>query len=87
MSRRSIQVSIEPPTDTDPTYRLQPYGETVGIPVLNCYPQHDLDVAQLTFNPTTPQDTIRYLRLLAAAATDLADEIERAATTDAVLKS
>lgn len=82
-----IHMSVEPPFGGEPTYRLQSYENTAGIAVLACMPKSGYDVVDLSFNPEQPGDTIRYLRLLAGAATDLADELERAATTDAVLKS
>lgn len=82
-----IHMSVEPPFGAEPTYRLQPYERTAGLAVLSCFPRTGYEVVDLSFNPAMPGDTIRYLRQLAAAATDLADELERAATTDAVLKS
>ena len=75
----SMHFSYDPPTGESPRQRLQPYEDTAGIPVLSFSAQLNVDVVELSFDPRTPDNTIRYLRELAAAARALADAVELAA--------
>lgn len=67
-------ISIEPNPDQPPASRLSPYPNTIGIPVveLTAHPYR----GELSFNPADPEGSIRYLRQLAAVATDLADQVQ-----------
>lgn len=74
----TVQFSYSPPADESPRQRLQPYENTVGIPVLSFTKVLNLDVIELSFDPRNPENTIRYLRELASTATDLAAKVEDA---------
>lgn len=71
-----VRASIEPDPDKPPKTRLSPYEGTLGIPVVELT-RHPFN-AELSFNPADPEGSIRYLRQLAAAATDLADQVQDA---------
>lgn len=81
----TVHFDYTPTADVEPTSHITAYdGHPVGIPVLDLAPRYSADVVKLHFNYADPSDTIRYLRQLAAVATDLADQVEHAAA-EAVL--
>lgn len=87
MSAPSLRANFTPKPGADPSARLSPYHDTIGIPIIGLAGKHELYESDLTLHYDDPGESIRYLRQLAAVATDLADEIERAATTEVLLKS
>jgi len=80
----SIFFSYTPTENVEPTSRISPYADSIGIPILNLAPRYGMDDVKLHFNHADPSDTIRYLRRLAAVAADLADQVEHKAA-EAVL--
>lgn len=67
----SVDVYASIPAGTEPDTHLTPYTNAVGIPVIDLMPQ-----LKVQFSPTDPEAAIRYLRQLAAVATDLADQVQ-----------
>jgi hypothetical protein len=81
-----LRIDYCPEPDAEPVAELHPFGETVGIPAVYLGGHDSAHTVQVSLHPRDPAGSIRYLRQLAAAATDLADKVERAAA-EAVLGS
>ena len=77
----SVSVQAGVPAGAEPITRITPFEDTIGIPVVEF-----ISGVQIQFRPHDPEGTIRYLRQLAAVATDLADLVEHKAA-EAVLSA
>lgn len=75
----SVTVNARLKAGTEPTTRMTTYRDSIGIPVVSFTGDIGSDTVSVQMNPDDPHDAIRYLRQLAAVATDLADEVERRA--------
>lgn len=86
-----MRINYLPDPGVEPTSSFEAEGNR--IPAIQLSREWSGTYMQVQLSPDDPADAVRYLRQLAAVATDLADQVEnaakeaQAALTEAVLSS
>lgn len=74
-----LRTTYTPAKGTEPSARLSPYLDTIGIPIVVLSSRHELVNVEVMLDHEDLTESVRYLRALAEATTTLADQIEEAA--------